>query len=289
MRVVVAGAAGQLGSTIVAWLSRQHTVVGLTRRDLDISDPAAVERTMSELSPDAIVNCAAYNDVDGAESDPYAALQANAMAVKHLARVAARGAVLVHYSTDFVFDGAAVVPYREDDRARPLSAYGLSKLMGEWLALEAPAAYVLRVESLFGGEPAKSSIDKILGGLRRGATVRAFHDRVVTPSYVHDVAVATEAILERRPAAGVYHCVNSGSATWLEVAKEAAAQLSSAAEILPVSVRDATMKAARPHYCALSNEKLRRIGIDMPDWRDALRRHIRASGAAAAGLRSGPS
>jgi dTDP-4-dehydrorhamnose reductase len=288
MRIVVAGAAGQLGSTMVARLSRQHTVVGLTRRDLDISDAGAVEQVVSDLSPDAIVNCAAYNDVDGAESDAYTALQTNAMGVRHLARAAGRDAALVHYSTDFVFDGTATVPYREGDRARPLSAYGLTKLLGEWLALEAAAAYVLRVESLFGGEPAKSTMDTILHRLRRGERVHVFHDRVVTPSYVHDVAAATEVILERRPPPGVYHCVNSGSATWLDVARAAAARLSSAAEIVPVSLHDAKLKAARPQYCALSNEKLRGIGIDMPDWQDALGRHIRAGSTEGAGLRSGP-
>jgi dTDP-4-dehydrorhamnose reductase len=288
MRIVVAGSAGQLGSTVTARLSPRFAVSALTRRDLDIADAAAVERVVASLAPDVVINCAAYNDVDGAEEDPQTALQVNAMAVLHLAQsAAARGALFVHYSTDFVFDGRASEPYTETAPTRPLSAYGLSKLLGEWLAREVPGAYVLRVESLFGGEPAKSSIDRILDGLRRGVPVRVFRDRVVTPSYVHDVAAATETILDRRPAAGVYHCVNSGATTWLELAQAAASLMASRTEIVPVSVHDVQLKAARPQYCALSNEKLRQAGIEMPSWRDALARHVRASSSAGVGLETG--
>jgi dTDP-4-dehydrorhamnose reductase len=155
MRVVVTGAAGQLGSAVVEELRPSHDIIALTRRELDVADDAAVATTMDRLQPDVIVNCVAYNFVDLAEDHPIDALSANAFAVRALARAAQRrDAALVHYSTDFVFDGTASLPYTESDRPRPQSVYASSKLLGEWFALDAPRGYVLRVESLFGGAAA---------------------------------------------------------------------------------------------------------------------------------------
>ena len=162
-RVMVTGAAGQLGSVIVSRLSKTCDVIACTRKELDLADLAAVLEKTASCNPDVVINCAAYNDVEAAEDAAAAALTGNALAVQALARAAAAsGATLIHYSTDFVFDGTTDRPYLETDACRPLSTYGMSKLLGEWLALEAPGAYVMRVESLFGGHSAKSSIDKIL-------------------------------------------------------------------------------------------------------------------------------
>jgi dTDP-4-dehydrorhamnose reductase len=277
-RVVVTGAAGQLGSTIAARFADSCQVFPLTHATLDIADERAVMERVQALRPDAIVNCAAYNAVDRAEEAPADALSGNALGVRALMRAAQKtGAVLVHYSTDFVFDGNVDRPYTEEDPPHPLSVYGMSKLVGEWLALEAPGAYVLRVESLFGGYPAKSSIDRILVNVENGEPVNAFMDRTVTPSYVTDVASATEAILRQRPAPGVYHCVNSGVATWVAIAEEAARLLGLAAEIVPTASEALKLPARRPRYCALSNQKLAAAGIRMPDWQEALARYVRVS------------
>lgn len=276
MRVLVTGAAGQLGRAIVDRLSLTSDVVRLTRQELDVSCEADVQHAVRDARPDAIVNCSAYNAVDGAEDDAPAALAVNGFAVLDLARAARdAGATLVHYSTDFVFDGKASEPYTETDRPQPESTYGMSKLLGEWLAADAPRHYVLRVESLFGGSRAKSSIDRILDAIAAGQPARVFTDRTVTPSYVADVAGATARLLEIAPEPGVYHCVNSGVTTWLGVAEEAARLLGRDAQLVPVPVASVPMRAPRPQYCALSNEKLRRARIEMPPWQDALARHIR--------------
>jgi dTDP-4-dehydrorhamnose reductase len=153
--------------------------------------------------------------------------------------------------------------------------YAQSKLVGEWFAADAARHYVLRVESLFGGEAAKSSIDRIIDALRGGREARVFADRVVSPSYVEDVAAATEALLDRTAPSGLYHCVNSGHATWLGVGREIARVLGVPERLLqPVSVTDVVLRARRPVFAALSNEKLRRAGIEMPPWQDAVRRYI---------------
>jgi dTDP-4-dehydrorhamnose reductase len=277
VRVVVLGAAGQLGATIAGrWRSR-HEIVELTRNEVDLTAYAAVEARVSASHPDAIVNCAAYTAVDAAEDDPGAALAVNAFAVRSLSAVAARlGATLVHYSTDFVFDGRGTRPYTEDDPTAPESAYAASKLLGEWFAADAPRHFVLRVESLFGGPHRRSSIDRIVDALVAGAEARVFSDRIVTPSFVDDVADATEALLRQHAAPGVYHCVNSGQATWLEVGEAVLATLQPrpAGRLVPVKVADVPMKAKRPQYCALSNAKLRAAGIEMRDWRDALSSYL---------------
>jgi dTDP-4-dehydrorhamnose reductase len=279
MRVLVTGAGGQLGRAIVRRFSASAAVTATTRQDLDITVEADVSRVVRDASPDVIVNCSAYNAVDRAEDDPAQALDANAFGVLALARSAREsGAVMIHYSTDFVFDGTAGAPYRETDAPVPASNYGLSKLLGEWFAEDAPVHYVLRVESLFGGERAKSSVDRILEGIRRNEVVRVFTDRTVTPSYVDDVAEATLRLLEVRPPAGLYHCVNSGVSTWVGIAEEAARLLGREAALDRVSVDQVKLRAKRPKYCALSNEKLSQAGIPMPSWQDALARYIARSG-----------
>jgi dTDP-4-dehydrorhamnose reductase len=273
---LVVGAAGQLGAAMAEGLSRHHEVVAMTRHDLDIADAVAARDLVSSICPDLIVNCAAYNAVDAAEKDPLAALSANAWGVRTLSGVATEiGATLVHYSTDFVFDGTATRPYTEEDAPNPRSTYACSKLLGEWLAQDTPQHYVLRVESLFGGPQVRSSVDRMLAAIRAGEDVRAFVDRTVSPSYVPDVVAATAALVERGSPYGVYHCVNTGWTNWAMLAREIADLAGRPdATIVEARMADAGLTASRPQFAALSNEKLGRMGITMPTWQDALRRYL---------------
>ena len=283
-RVLVTGAAGQLGSVIVRAFG-DHDVIAHTRATLDVTDPVAVSRVIGDASPALIVNCAAFNDVDGAEARALDALAVNAFAVRSLARAAeATGAVLAHYSTDFVFDGETDQPYTEDVRPSPRSTYAASKLLGEWFALAAPRAFVLRVESLFGSAAAwtgrRGTLATIVHGLESGREVRVFTDRIVSPSYTVDVAAATRHLVTTGASPGLYHCVNAGHASWHDVAREAAALLGVEPRLVPVTVDQMPLKAPRPRYCALSSAKLRSAGFDMPTWRDALQRWLTARGTA---------
>ncbi len=275
MKLLVFGAGGQLGGAFAG--RGGHEIVGLTRSDVDVTDTDAVRRAAGRHRPDAIVNCTANNDVDGAEDAALPALEVNAFAVSAMARAAADvGATLVHFSTDFVFDGEADSPYTETDRARPVGVYGMSKLLGEWLAMDAPQALVLRVESLFGGPQARSSVDRIVQALREGREAPVFTDRIVSPSYVDDVVDATLELLAARAASGVYHCVNSGQGSWADVGRFVARLLAVSPELLRLTtVRDAALRARRPAFCALSNAKLElALGRPMPPWQDALRRYL---------------
>lgn len=277
-RVLVTGAAGRLGAMVVsAFQDRQ--VIAHTRSSLDITDADAVSRAVGDARPDVIINCAAFNDVDGAEAAPVAALAVNAFAPRNLARAAgAAGALFVHYGTDFVFDGKASQPYDEAATPSPQSAYAASKLLGEWFALDAPRAYVLRVESLFGSAAnwagRTGTFDSIVAGIEAGRDVRVFTDRVVSPSYVPDIAAATRHLVLTRAPSGLYHCVNAGQATWYEVAQAAGELLRITPRLVPVSVNDVQMKARRPQYCALSPRKLAAAGFTMPSWQDAMHRWL---------------
>jgi len=276
-RVLVTGAGGRLAHAILEAFS-DGDAVGLGLADLDIADDAAVRARVEAECPDVIVNCAAYNNVDGAEDHPVAALEVNAFAVRGLARAAdAAGAVLVHYSSDFVFDGTASRPYTEDDEPNPQSVYAASKLLGEWFALEARRAFVLRVESLFGApsDGGRSSLDTIVSGIEAGAEVPIFVDRTVTPAYVYDVAQATRALVGTGAATGLYHCVNSGACSWQDVALEIARLLGRDARLRPITLTGQALRAARPVYSALETPRLRAAGIAMPAWQDALARYLR--------------
>lgn len=278
MKIVVLGAAGQLGGAVLAAAARRHTATGLTRADADISDSAALTRVLTDAAPHAIINCAAFSAVDAAEDFPVEALAANALAPRTLARIARTlDATLVHYSTDFVFDGEGDGPNTEDRAPHPSGVYASSKLIGEWFAAEAPRHYILRVESLFGGAIPKSSVDALLDGILSGRPVTAFSDRTVSPSFVQDVADATLAIVERQIPYGLYHCVNSGETTWSALTRELA-WLAGRPDAVITNARmsDLTMRVRRPLNAAMSNEKLRAAGVTMPAWKDALARHVRA-------------
>ena len=279
-RVLVTGASGQLASFIIqAFADRE--VIAHTRQSLDVSDPGVVARAVAAIAPTLIVNCAAFNDVDGAEGRAVDALAVNAFAVRGLARAAdAAGATLVHYSTDFVLNRDSREPHGEDLRPAPRGVYASSKLLGEWFAQESPRAYVLRVESLFGSPAAwtgrRGTLDHIVDGLQQGREVKVFTDRIVSPSYSKDVAAATRHLVTSGAAHGVYHCVNDGYASWHDVAAEAARILGVSPRLVPITVEQLALRVPRPRYCALSTKKLAAAGFAMPTWQDALRRWLQS-------------
>lgn len=281
MRVAVVGAGGQLGAAVAHEFASAHDVTPFDKAALDITQSVAIDECVGRARPDVIVNCAAYNAVDAAEDHPVEALRVNAFGVRALARAARScGATLVHFSSDFVFDGRAASPYTEEDSPNPQSVYAVSKLLGEWFAADVPLMYVLRVESLFGRAPgaaaAKGSVATIVRALAAGETARVFEDRTVSPTSVIDAARATRELVEWGVPAGLYHCVNSGHCTWQELAREAARLLGVEPRLEPVRLSEVSLRAARPKFCALSNRKLAAAGIRMPTWQDALARDLQS-------------
>jgi dTDP-4-dehydrorhamnose reductase len=279
--VLITGSDGLLARALAAAFAGRGPLVARTRDQLDLTKGRDVRAQLAEIRPAIVLNAAAYNDVDGSEDAPEAALALNALAVGTLARAAAEiDATLVHYSSDFVFDGRASRPYREEDEPNPRGVYAASKLLGEWFARDAGRWYVLRVESLFGarlfpGVRRVGSLDRIVESLAAGRPARVFHDRIVSPSYVPDIAAATSALLDRHAPVGLYHVVSTGHASWLDVAREIARHVGGAEHIQPTTAADLKLPAPRPMFAALDNQRLAAAAYVMPSWQDALARYLR--------------
>lgn len=286
-RAMVVGANGRLGRAVAQDLNEQgYQVTAVTRAELDVTDRLAVRRTVASVAPQLVVNCTAYNAVDAAETDPDTAHRVNARGPRFLAEsAAAAGAVFVHYSTDFVFDGRTSEPYLETDATNPLSVYGASKLAGEAEVRRVSSrSYILRVSSLFGGVGVnghRSTIDFMASQLLDGKSVRAAVDRTVSPSYVPDVAVTTRRLYERSAPFGVYHAVSAGMATWFQLAEFVAASLRVEPRLEGARSSELRAIARRPEFCALSSDKLRATGITVSDWQSAVTRHLQETVAQA--------
>jgi dTDP-4-dehydrorhamnose reductase len=251
------------------------------RDELDVTDPAAIARVLDRVHPDVVINAAAFNDVDGAEAALGPAMAVNAVAVGHLARACReRGALLVHVSSDYVFDGAKREPYREDDCARPLNAYGVSKLAGCLLVAAAGGPHlIVRTSGVFGpgGNRVKggSFVERILVRARGGQALRVVADQVFSPTYAPDLAAALVALVDRG-ARGLLHVTNGGSCSWHELATAALEMAGVRATVEAIASRELGAPAHRPPYSVLANERARAAGLaPLRPWRDALAEFLR--------------
>jgi len=279
MRVAVTGAAGQLGRALVSHLGPRAAWAG-GRDELDVRDPAAVARVLDQVRPDVVVNAAAFNDVDGAEADPAPAMAVNAVGAGHLARACReRGALLVHVSSDYVFDGTKREPYREDDSPRPLNAYGVSKLAGCLLVADAGGPHlIVRTSALFGagGNRVKggSFVERIVARARSGQPLRVVGDQVFSPTYAPDLAAALVGLVDGG-ARGLFHVTNSGSCSWHQLAMAALEIAGVRAPVEEIRSRDLGAPARRPAYSVLANDRARAAGLaPLRPWRDALTEFI---------------
>ena len=250
-------------------------VVAVGRETLDLADADAIRATVRELRPAIIVNAAAYTKVDAAESDRQAAFAINAEAPAVLAEEAERiGALLVHYSTDYVFDGSAHSPYAEDAPAAPLSVYGASKLEGEWrIAASGVAALVFRTSWVYGlrGQNFLLTMQRLA---RERDTIAVVDDQTGVPNWSRALAHATVRVLALgvpalRERAGLYHLCCGGQATWFEFAREILR--GTPVRVRPITTADYPTPARRPAYGVLDTSKFARtFGFSLPHWRDAL-------------------
>jgi len=290
-RYVLIGAAGQLGSDLVRAFDGAGALVPLTHRDIDILDPARTTETLAALRPTHVINTAAWNLVDRAEDEPQAAFALNRDAVGTLAAACEQlGAALVHFSTDYVFDGGKRTPYAEEDPPNPLSAYGESKLGGEQLARErCQRTFLIRVAALFGiarssGKGGTNFVETILRAAAAGRPLRVVADQITAPSYTRDVARAVWRIITSgRP--GIYHVSGSGETSWYEFAREIFRREGLAPAVTGVTAQEFGARAKRPAYSVLGHGALRALGhAAPPSWIDGLTAYLaerRAVSAAA--------
>jgi dTDP-4-dehydrorhamnose reductase len=291
MEIVLLGSAGQVGLALSGMLGSFARVTAFDQDTLDIADTGALRSALRAARPAVVVNAAAFTDVDGAERDEATATRVNGDAVAALGEECrSLRAGLVHYSTDFVFDGRASRPYREDDATAPLGAYGRSKLAGEQaLTASSAPAVVLRTAWVYSPRR-RSFVASILRLARERETLRIVSDQVGSPTFAGDLACATALLVygvRKDPfgalddARGIYHLAGGGVATRHELATATIASDPNASEhrvrlVEPVSTSEYPLPAPRPAFAPLDCEKFeRRFGIALPPWREALARALR--------------
>ena len=278
-RVLLFGGGGQLGTEIRRlW---EAEIVSPSHAELDITDAQAVAAAIEASKPDALVNCAAFHNVERCEEEPQNAFAANAIAVNAMAELCeARGIRFVTFSTDYVFDGALGRIYTEEDVPNPISAYGCSKFAGELLVQRLQTqAYVIRTCGVYGTRTSTTKgytfVDRIIAQARAGEPVRVVSDQTVSPTYATHLAQGVAQLLSAGAEPGLYHMVNEGAVTWYDYAREALRLAGIDQEIEPVSYTNWKTRVRRPPFSALDNAKLHALGIHMPDWRTGVADYIR--------------
>lgn len=253
-------------------------LIALGRDELDLSRPEALRDTIRRLRPDLIVNAAAYTAVDKAESEPQLAMAVNGMAPRVMAEEAARlGAALVHYSTDYVFDGAKATPYTEDDIPNPRSVYGSSKLEGERGIRESGAQHLILRTSWVYGTRGNNFLLTMLRLAGEREELRIVHDQTGAPTWSRMIAEATVQILERdsfAQASGIYHLTAAGQTSWFGFTQAIMDILrpQPMPRLVPITTAEYPTPAKRPFNSVLSNQKLYdTFGLALPDWADSLR------------------
>jgi len=277
MKFFLTGAQGQLALQFQKALKNSdHTLVSFTKEGLNISGLQAVSDKISEHNPDIVINCASYNFVDKAEDDFDTACSVNATGVKNLA-VACKNKdiLLVHYSTDYVFDGTKEDFYTEEDEPNPVSRYGESKLQGEQLLRQETDNFLLfRVSWVF-GEGKSNFLYKLSEWARKNRTLKIVTDQVSVPTYTEDIVNVTMFALNKG-LRGMYHLTNSGYASRYEFARYYLEQMEMDTLVLPVTTDYFPSPAKRPYFSAMSNRKLsQELNIDIPDWKLGIERYVK--------------
>jgi dTDP-4-dehydrorhamnose reductase len=288
MKLMVTGVNGQVGWELRRSLAALGNVTGLDRSQCDLSRPTLLPDVVRSLRPDVIVNAAAYTAVDDAEREETLATTVNGTAAGVLAQEAARaGALLVHYSTDYVFDGRKDGPYAEDDPPCPINAYGRSKLAGETAVRRAGGSWLVLRTSWVYGARGRNFLRTILALLRERNELRIVDDQIGAPTWAAEIAQATAAIIdaavheraEGQFASGLYHLTASGATSWhgfsaailKGAARHALLPARLAPRLVPIPSEDYPRPAARPKNSRLAGDELRqRFGIALPDWEEGL-------------------
>jgi dTDP-4-dehydrorhamnose reductase len=274
LQILVLGL-GQLGRDLIRVLDTSHLVSGVNHAETNIASLESVEKLLRLHAPDFVINAAAYTDVEGAESDREGAFAVNATGAKNVAlATASQGIPIVHYSTDFVFDGKKSTPYSPDDPTNPLSVYGASKLAGERAVIEAnPAHFILRTAWLY-GPSGNNFIEKIIGWATANDSIRVVTDELGSPTQTWDLAQATAHLMQTQ-AYGLYHGVNRGVCSRFELARAIVDKMNLTVELNKCLSSEFPMKAERPAYSVLDSSSLEAAcDFEMRSWEDALDHYI---------------
>lgn len=276
MKILITGANGQLAQEFQRLLGIfHHEMTALDKKTLDITDPESTKKVLSQYNPDIVLNCAAYNFVDRAEEDFDTAYKVNAQGVRNLALACKRNnALLVHYSSDYVFDGEKEDFYTEEDETNPINNYGKTKLLGENFLREDYEKFLLfRVSWVF-GEGKQNFLYKLLEWAKKNRVLRVVYDQISIPTYTRDIVNLTMFAVNKG-LRGVYHLTNTGYATRYEVARYFLERLGMDNLIIPVHAEYFQSPAKRPFFSAMSNRKLANdLNVEIPDWKIGIESYV---------------
>lgn len=281
MKILLIGSKGQLGQDMLASLPSGFTMVGMDYPQIDITKKEETIRIIREVAPEVIVNCAAFTAMDLCEQEKGKAFSVNADGIKNIALGAKEiQAIIIHYSTDYVFDGSKKAPYLETDEAHPLSVYGQSKLQGEIeLTNTWEKHYILRLAWLYGTKGNNFVRTMVNIGKRKentGKFIKVVNDQWGTPTCTLDVCEQTFTILSQGAPYGLYHCTSEGGCTWYEFALYILASYNITSQILACTSEEYPRPAKRPLYAVLENERLKKLGLhQMIDWKESFQRFMK--------------
>lgn len=281
MKLLIFGANGQLGSSLIRNLPNS---IGLTRDNVLVEDYDDVKKEIDKYNPKVVINTTAYHNVVDCENNPEKSFLINCLAVRNLAEICKNKKIdFITISTNYVFglDQTRSTPYTEDDTPAPVSAYGLSKLAGEYEALNVHKnTIIIRTAALYGLSGAETKggnfVDKRVLDAKKVKSLEMSSEQIINPTYTEDLAIAISELLKNPDKKyGVYHITNEGFCSWADFTKEIYRLLNIDVQIIPVDRKGIDKGVRKPIYGALENKRLKKLGITMPHWKDALRRYLK--------------
>lgn len=281
MKIAIIGSNGQLGSDLMECFSQKNDVYGLTHQHIEVDDETSVRKVLFELEPEIVINTTAYHNVPICENNPEISYKVNAIGALNLAKVCTEiKSTLVHYSTDYVFDGLKGSPYVEEDNPHPLNIYAASKLAGESLVRNyAEKHYIIRISGIYGKIPCRAKggnfISNIVKASKEKTEIKVVTDEILTPTPTTEIASNTE-LLVNSCSYGTYHMTCEGQCSWYEFTRAIFKELDIKTNLQPCKSTDFPIKVRRPMYTVLDNYNLKKSGINiMPYWEQALIKFLR--------------
>lgn len=282
-KILLVGKTGQLGNAIMEDVSSfEFEITAFEKEEMNVTDGLQTKRKIEEVKPNILINTSAYHVVPKCEENPLEAMMVNFLAVRNLAKLCKeKNITFVTYSTDYVFDGEKGASYNENDKPNPLQVYGISKLAGEYAALNSypKETFIIRTCGLYGGKagsPEKGGnfVLNIIKETKDREIIEVSSEQIVNPTYAGDLSKATLKLLNNQANPGIYHLVNEGYCSWYEFAKEIFKIAKIDKEIKPVDRGSLSGKMKRPKFSALKNTKAKTLGIELPSWQEGLKSYF---------------
>jgi dTDP-4-dehydrorhamnose reductase len=277
MKILLLGHKGMLGRDLLLKLSAEHEVVGMDKEEIDIVSASDCEKAIKGIEPDIVINAAAYTNVDGCETAKDECFAVNAEAVKNIAGACRNKNIrIIHFSTDYVFDGTAKQPYKEDHQCNPINTYGASKMAGERYLRSLSDNYILIRTSWLYGAKGKNFVQTILDKAKTKSKLTVVDDQVGSPTYAKDLAAAADLLIEQN-AQGIFHLTNRGSCSWYQFAIKILQESGlDDIEVTPIKSDQLQRQAMRPAYSVLSMQKfIQTTGKTMQPWQLALQDYLK--------------